>query len=82
MTDDVYTGGQSEDKVANDVELALTQYDEFGRVLTPKERWRRLNHKCVLPSSAAVLQEQGPWYRSQAAVWPRMCQECFSDAAT
>ena len=43
--DDVYTGGQHKDKLAADIEQALTQRDEFGRVLTPKERFRDLCHK-------------------------------------
>lgn len=47
---DVYSGGQHEDKLAADIEQALTERDEFGRVLTPKERFRRLCHKCVFSS--------------------------------
>lgn len=43
--DDVYQGGSHEDKIAADIEQALTERDEFGRVLTPKERFRRLCHK-------------------------------------
>lgn len=44
--EDVYQGGRHEDKLAADIEQALTERDEFGRVLTPKERFRRLCHKC------------------------------------
>ena len=40
--DDVYTGGASEERVARSVEAALTRKDEFGRILTPKERFREL----------------------------------------
>ena len=39
---DVYRGGQHEDKFARDIEVALTVKDEFGRVMTPKERFRQL----------------------------------------
>lgn len=40
--EDVYTGGASEERVARSVEAALTRKDEFGRILTPKERFREL----------------------------------------
>lgn len=40
--DDVFTGGRQTDKVALDVEAALTKRDEFGRILTPKEAFRQL----------------------------------------
>lgn len=40
--EDVYTGGSSEDRVVRSVEMALTRKDEFGRVMTPKERFRQL----------------------------------------
>ncbi len=38
--EDVYTGGAQEDRYARSVEMALTKKDEFGRTLTPKERFR------------------------------------------
>ena len=40
--EDVYTGGSHEEKLARSIETALTQRDEFGRVMTPKERFRSL----------------------------------------
>lgn len=40
--EDVYTGGSSEDRVVRSVEMALTRKDEFGRVMTPKERFRQI----------------------------------------
>lgn len=43
--DEVYTGGKGEDRMARSVEVALTQRDEFGRVLTPKERFRELSYR-------------------------------------
>lgn len=42
---DVYTGGRTEDKLALDVEVALTKKDKFGRTLTPKEAFRQLCHE-------------------------------------
>ncbi|KAG2440237.1 hypothetical protein HXX76_004349 [Chlamydomonas incerta] len=42
--DDVYSGGRQTDRVARSVEAALTIKDKFGRVLTPKERFRQLCH--------------------------------------
>lgn len=42
---DVYTGGRNEDRLALDVEVALTKKDEFGRILTPKEAFRQLCHE-------------------------------------
>lgn len=42
---DVFTGGRSEDKLALDVEVALTRKDEYGRVLAPKEAFRQLCHQ-------------------------------------
>jgi len=41
---DVYSGGRTEDKLALDVEVALTRKDEYGRILTPKEAFRQLCH--------------------------------------
>jgi U4/U6.U5 tri-snRNP-associated protein 1 len=43
----VYTGGRSEDHLTRAIESALTVKDEFGRIMTPKERWRQLNYECV-----------------------------------
>ncbi|GFR52264.1 hypothetical protein Agub_g14798, partial [Astrephomene gubernaculifera] len=40
--DDVFTGGRNEDRVARAVESALTVRDKYGRVLTPKERFRQI----------------------------------------
>ena len=42
--EDVYSGGRSEDRLALDVEVALTKKDEYGRILTPKEAFRQLCH--------------------------------------
>lgn len=42
---DVYTGGKQEDKLALDVEIALTKRDEYGRILTPKEAFRQMCHR-------------------------------------
>ncbi len=44
---DVYTGGRQEDRLARSVEAALTTKDEFGRVITPKERFRNLCYEWV-----------------------------------
>lgn len=41
---DVYTGGRHEGAIAAAIERALTQRDEFGNVMTPKERFRSLCH--------------------------------------
>lgn len=38
--DDVYTGGSADERLARDIENALTQRDEFGRIMTPKDRFR------------------------------------------
>ena len=43
--EDVYTGGGQDDRVARSVEAALTQKDEFGRTMTPKERFRVFCHQ-------------------------------------
>ncbi|KAL4429830.1 hypothetical protein ABPG77_010947 [Micractinium sp. CCAP 211/92] len=43
--DEVYTGGRQEDKLALDVEVALTRKDEYGRILTPKEAFRQLCYR-------------------------------------
>ncbi|MEW5309033.1 MAG: hypothetical protein WDW38_000945 [Sanguina aurantia] len=43
--DDVYTGGSHEEHIARAVEAALTTRDQYGRVLTPKERFRELCYK-------------------------------------
>jgi U4/U6.U5 tri-snRNP-associated protein 1 len=42
---DVYTGGSHEDAMSQRIEVALTQRDEFGRVMTPKERFRVMCHQ-------------------------------------
>eukprot|EP00775_Hariotina_reticulata_P014317 gene14317-44_t len=42
---DVYTGGSHEDAMQQRIETALTQRDEFGRVMTPKERFRVMCHQ-------------------------------------
>eukprot|EP00798_Chlamydomonas_sp_ICE-L_P011063 gene11063-18670_t len=39
---DTYTGGAHEEHYARSIETALTKKDEFGRILTPKERFRDL----------------------------------------
>ena len=43
----VYQGGGHKEKLASDIETALTRRDEFGRVMTPKEAFRALCHKCA-----------------------------------
>jgi hypothetical protein len=40
-----HAGGAQEDAVLQRIEAALTQRDEFGRVMTPKERFRVLCHQ-------------------------------------
>ncbi len=40
--DEVYKGGAHEDRLARSIEMALTTKDEFGQVMTPKERFRQL----------------------------------------
>ena len=47
--EDVYTGGRQQDRLALGVEVALTRKDEYGRILTPKEAFRQLCYKCVVP---------------------------------
>lgn len=42
---DVYKGGNHTTTIESNIERALTQRDEFGRVMTPKERFRDLCHK-------------------------------------
>eukprot|EP00199_Chlamydomonas_sp_CCMP681_P001557 CAMPEP_0119111530 /NCGR_PEP_ID=MMETSP1180-20130426/36013_1 /TAXON_ID=3052 ORGANISM="Chlamydomonas cf sp, Strain CCMP681" /NCGR_SAMPLE_ID=MMETSP1180 /ASSEMBLY_ACC=CAM_ASM_000741 /LENGTH=830 /DNA_ID=CAMNT_0007098531 /DNA_START=73 /DNA_END=2565 /DNA_ORIENTATION=+ len=39
---DVYSGGMHEERLARSIEAALTTKDEFGRIMTPKERFRQL----------------------------------------
>ena len=56
--EEVYRGGSHEDVRAANIERALTERDEFGRVLTPKERFRLLCHKCA-PS--LTLPAMAPW---------------------
>ena len=43
--DDVYRGGNHQSLRDANIERALTQRDAFGRVMTPKERFRDLCHK-------------------------------------
>ncbi len=50
----MYSGGLHEDRLQRSIEAALTTKDEFGRVQTPKERFRRLCHECVRPACAAA----------------------------
>lgn len=42
---DVYTDGRHDERIASDIERALTERDEFGRILTPRERFRRLCYR-------------------------------------
>ena len=42
---EVYKGGNHADRMSASIEQALTQRDEFGRIMTPKERFRDLCHK-------------------------------------
>ena len=57
---DVYTGGREEERIARDVEVALTKRDEFGRVLTPKEAFRQLCHDFhgIKPSKNTIEKRQ------------------------
>jgi U4/U6.U5 tri-snRNP-associated protein 1 len=43
--EEVYTGGSHDDYQQARIEVALTRRDEFGRVMTPKDRWRQLNYE-------------------------------------
>ena len=45
--DEVYKGGRHDHRLAEKIESALTQRDEYGRVMTPKERFRQLAYQCV-----------------------------------
>jgi len=40
--EDVYKGGGHEERMARSIEMALTTKDEFGHVMTPKQRFRQL----------------------------------------
>lgn len=40
--DGVFTGGREHERVARSVEAALTVRDNYGRILTPKERFRQI----------------------------------------
>jgi len=42
---DVYTGGRQDNYHAAAIERALTQRDEFGNIMTPKERFRNLCYR-------------------------------------
>lgn len=46
--EDIYKGGNHTDRISTSIEQALTQRDEFGRIMTPKERFRDLCHKWVI----------------------------------
>ena len=52
----VYQGGRHKEKLASDIETALTRRDEFGRVMTPKEAFRALCYKCAAPLLTANMQ--------------------------
>lgn len=39
---DVYSGGRQSSALEEKIERALTQRDEFGNIMTPKERFRNL----------------------------------------
>lgn len=56
----VYTGGRSKSELENSVERALTRRDMHGRVLTPKEAFRELCHKCVAPLPISLPQPASP----------------------
>lgn len=58
--EEVYTGGSHEDRLARSIEAALTQRDEFGRVMTPKERFRTLCHQFhgIFPSKNQEAKRQ------------------------
>ncbi|GAX83292.1 hypothetical protein CEUSTIGMA_g10718.t1 [Chlamydomonas eustigma] len=58
--DDVFTGGSHEDRIARSVEAALTRKDEFGRVKTPKERFRELCYDFhgMTPSKNQIAKRQ------------------------
>lgn len=43
--EEIYSGGNHTDRMSASIEQALTQRDEFGRIMTPKERFRDLCHK-------------------------------------
>lgn len=53
---DVFTGGRTDDRLALDIEVALTKKDEYGRVLTPKEAFRQLSQQFhgVKPSKNSI----------------------------
>lgn len=57
---DVYTGGRQDNFHAAAIERALTQRDEFGNIMTPKERFRNL---CYRYGRSASLRQCSP--RSQ-----------------
>ena len=41
----MYTGGRQDNFHAAAIERALTQRDEFGNIMTPKERFRNLCYR-------------------------------------
>ncbi len=44
---DVYSGGRQSSALEEKIERALTQRDEFGNIMTPKERFRHLCYGCA-----------------------------------
>lgn len=42
---DVYSGGRQSSALEEKIERALTQRDEFGNIMTPKERFRNLCYR-------------------------------------
>ena len=67
--EDVYTGGTQEGRLARSIEAALTQRDEFGRVMTPKERFRTLCHQFhgIFPSKNKEAHRQRKYLEDVAA---------------
>jgi U4/U6.U5 tri-snRNP-associated protein 1 len=66
--EDVYTGGTQEDRMSRSIEAALTQRDEFGRVMTPKERFRTLCHQFhgIFPSKNKEAHRQRRYLEDMA----------------
>ncbi|WIA22095.1 hypothetical protein OEZ85_004437 [Tetradesmus obliquus] len=66
---DVYTGGSHEDAMSQRIEVALTQRDEFGRVMTPKERFRVMCHQFHgKPPSKNKQEERQRKYLEEVAI--------------
>ena len=55
---DVYTDGRHDERIASDIERALTERDEFGRILTPRERFRRLCYRRALRPSPLLARRK------------------------